>query len=222
MPTTTTIPSRTRTGTSERPVTTRSRLGAARRSIPHLVLGVLLVAASIAGAVFWSITTGERRLALALARPVTIGQTIGLDDLREVSVALDGSIDAIPAAEAASVIGRSAAASLPAGALLPRAALGTSEIPAHGDAVAALALEPGRVPPAVSLGAHVLVVLSADPNTGTSSPASVWPAVVIDVADQPTGQALVVSVQLDEDNARQVAAASAGQLSLVLVAEGGR
>lgn len=223
MSTTTPIPGRTRTDTPGRPAN-RSRLGAARRSVPHLVLGILLVTASIAGAVFWSIATGERRLALALARPVAVGQTIGIDDLREVSVALDGAVDAIPATDAASVIGQPLAASLPAGVLLPRAALGTSTAPESGEAVAALALQPGQVPPEVSSGAHVLVVLSADPNTPTdeSSPQAAWPAVVTEVSHQPTNQTLVLSVQLDEDDARRVAAAPIGRLSVVLVAEGSR
>lgn len=221
MPTTTPIPLRA-DGAADRTGTSRSLLATARRSVPHLLLGVLLVAASIAAAVVWSVTTGERHLALALARPVAVGQTLGVDDLREVSVALDGSIDAIPAAEAASIIGRPAAASLPAGALLPRAALGPRTLPAPGNAIAALALQPGQVPPAVSPGAHVLVVLSTDPATDTLVPATVWRAVVTDVSTQPSAQTVVVSVQLDEDDARQAAAAPAGRLSLVLVAEGGR
>lgn len=213
MPTTTAIPART----SERQAG-QSRMTAMRRSVPHLMFGLVLVAVSVAGSVFWSLTTGERHLALALASPVAIGQTIGVNDLREVSVALDGTIDAIPAEEAASVIGQTVAASLPAGALLPRAALGTSTIPEPGDAIAALALQPGQVPPEISAGTHVLVVLSTDEPMSDSA----WPAVVIDVARQPTERALVVSVQLAEDDARRVAASPVGQLSVVLVAGGGR
>ncbi|WP_133906628.1 SAF domain-containing protein [Actinophytocola oryzae] len=195
--------------------------------MPHLVLGVLLVTASIAGAVLWSITTGERSLVLALTRSVTVGQPIASADLREVSVALDGAVDAIPATDAASVVGQLAAASLPAGVLLPRAALGTSMIPKPGDAIAALALEPGQVPPEVTQGTHVVVVLSADPNTESGSSDDValesgWPAVVTGVSRPATERALVVSVLLAEDDARRVAASPVGRLSLVLVAEGGR
>jgi hypothetical protein len=177
--------------------------------------------------VAWSLSIGERRAALALARPVVLGETLERADLREVSVAVDADVDAIPAAEAPSVIGRTAAASLPAGVLLPRGALGSAPIPAAGHAVAALALEPGQAPPDVNAGARVLVVLTADPNTGPSSTApaqsvSVWPAVVISVVPGATGQGLVVSVELAEDDARRVAALPVGQLSVVLVAGGGR
>jgi hypothetical protein len=85
-------------------------------------------------------------------------------------------------------------------------------------------LQPGQVPPEVSAGAHVLVVLSTDPNQPPDepSPESVWSAVVTEVSNQPTDRALVVSVQLAEDDAREVAASPAGRLSVVLVAEGGR
>src|SRR5262245_26435915 len=89
--------------------TTRVR-GDRRRSVPHLMLGVLLVAGCTTGAVVWSLNIGERRPALALARPVTLGQAITPADLREVSVALDGDVDAIPAGEARTVIGQTAAA----------------------------------------------------------------------------------------------------------------
>jgi hypothetical protein len=203
------------------------RTGFGRRSVPHLVLGVLLVTACVTGAVLWSITTGERRAALALARDVTVGQTLAAADLREVSVALDGEVDAIAASDAGSVIGQPIAASLPAGALLPRAALGAPPLPAPGDAVAALALPAGQVPPDVTAGAHVLIVLGADPNNATSAPAgssadSGWPAVITNVASTTTDQTLVVSALLREDDARRVAAAPPGRLAIVIMPATGR
>ena len=77
-----------------------------RRSLPHLLLGLLLVTSCTAGAVVWSLNVGDRRPALALARSVAVGHTFEAADLREVSVAMDGDVDAIPASEARRWSGR--------------------------------------------------------------------------------------------------------------------
>jgi hypothetical protein len=199
--------------------------------VPHLLLGVLLITSCTTGAVVWSLNLGDRRAALVLARPVALGDTLEPGDLREVSVALDPGVDAIPASDAPSVVGRTAAANLPAGLLLPRGALGASPLPGDGRAIAALAVQPGQVSPDVHAGARVLVVRTADPNTdpnaepadsGGATPTSSWPGVVIGVAAMANDQERVVSVELTEPDARQVAAAPAGHLSVVLVTGGER
>lgn len=194
-----------------------------RRSLPHLLLGLLLVTSCTAGAVVWSLNVGDRRPALALARSVAVGHTFEAADLREVNVAMDGDVDAIPASEARSVIGQTAGASLPAGALLPRGVLGSAPVSADDRAVAALALQPGQAPPDVHAGASVLVVLSADPNSSTndSQPMSVWRGTVVAVSSA-TNEHLVVSVEFAEADARLVAAAPVGRLSVVLVSGGDR
>lgn len=205
--------------------------GGPRRSVPHLLLGVLLVTSCTAGAVVWSLTIGERRPALALARPIELGQAIAPADLREVSVAVDGDVDAIPASETRTVIGQTAAATLPAGVLLPRGALGTTPLPADDRAVAALNLKAGQAPPAINTGASVLVVLAANPTvatndtdtgSGTAEPVAVWRGVVVDATPKASDDSLVVSVELTENDARHVAAAPIGQLSVVLVSGGER
>ncbi|MEU0470942.1 hypothetical protein ABZ215_43750, partial [Amycolatopsis sp. NPDC006131] len=93
-------------------------------------------------------------------------------------------------------------------------------------AIAALALKPGQFPPEIAGGARVAVVfVPGQAGTATSPPAdggTVWPAVVTSVASAPNDQTTVVSVQLAEASARQVAAVPAGQLSLVMLAAGGR
>lgn len=238
MSTTTPVSTGPRPAAQQRGPTSRVR-GGPRRSVPHLLLGILLVTSCTAGAMVWSLNIGERRPALALARPVALGRAITPADLREVAVALDGGVDAIPASEARSVIGQTVAANLPAGVLLPRAALGRAPVPADDHAIAALDLQPGQAPPVLNAGAHVLVVRSTDPAAGPTAadpdgasstpghtePASVWPGVVVDVADGVDGtndHGVVVSVELAEQDARRVAAAPVGQLSVVLVPGGDR
>jgi hypothetical protein len=197
--------------------------------VPHLVLGLLLVSSCTAGAVFWSLNVGDRRPALALTRPVALGQTIQAADLGEVDIAVDGPVDAIPADDAPSITGRTATASLPAGVLLTRDLLGTTRVPGNGRAVAALALQPGQSPPDIGPGSHVLVVLASDPDTTTGNGAgggavsdSAWPGVVVGVTRGANDNSLVVSVEFSDTDARHVASAPAGQLSVVLVSGGDR
>jgi hypothetical protein len=193
-----------------------------RRSVPHLILGALLVTTCTAGGVAWSLVAGERQVALVLARPVMVGDRLSSADLREASVALDGVVDAIPATEAATVIGEPLSVSLPAGALLPRGAVGAPPSPPQGRAVAALALDPGQAPRDVAAGVAVLVVLTADPSAETAVSALGWEGMVTSVVNVPLDAGRVVSVELDTDDARQVAAAPTGRLSLIVVAGGER
>ncbi|GAB1512527.1 hypothetical protein JCM33774_45690 [Actinophytocola sp. KF-1] len=194
--------------------------------MPHLVVGALLVTSCTAGGIWWSQAAGEREPALAVARPLTLGSVLAPADLREVSIAIDGPVDVIPAVEVARVVGQRLAVSLPAGALLPRGALGTPASPEEGRAVAALALGPGQASPDLAAGAAVLVVLNADAAdiSGAATSGSVWRGLVTSVTS-PTGAGettRVVSVDLDEDDARQVAATPVGRLSLVIVPGGER
>lgn len=210
----------------------RLRGNARRRSVPHLALGVVLVLACAAVAVFAALQFTDRQQVLVLARPVTVGQVLSVQDLRQVSVSVGDGVAVVPAAQAATVVGQAMAVSLPAGSLLTPTELGAAAVPQAGQAVTALALKPGQFPPAVGPGAHVLVVLG--PNSGSGGSASsasssgpaqataVWPATVTDVAAQANDQTTVVSVQLADVAARQLAAQAAGAVSLVLVPGGGQ
>lgn len=209
----------------QRPGTLTRFAGLRRRSVPHLVVGAVLVTTCAAGGVWWSAQAGNRDLALVLARPVLLGDALAAPDLREASVVLDGTVDAIPATEAPSVVGQRLAVSLPAGALLPRHALGVPAGPPAGRAVAALALEPGQAAPDLTVGVPVLVILNAGTNaeptdtaTGAASvPVGGWRGLVTNVTDLPTGAGRVVSLELAVDDARRVAAAPTGRLSLIVV-----
>jgi hypothetical protein len=62
-------------------------------------------------------------------------------------------------------------------------------------------------------------VVASPPTPGQST---VWPAVVTSVTSPPDQQITVISVQLGEAAAHQIAAVPAGQLSVVMVSGGGR
>ncbi|MBW4717373.1 SAF domain-containing protein [Saccharothrix obliqua] len=198
------------------------------RSVPHLLLGVLLVLACAGGFVVISLHSGDRRAVLSLARDVAVGQVLAMQDLRQVDVAVDPGVAVVDADRAATVVGRPLATSLSAGTLLTPGAVGGAVVPVEGQALAALALKPGQFPPEVTAGARVSVVfVPGQAGSATGPPAGggmAWPAVVTGVTAAVNGQAAVVSVQMAEAAARQVAAVSVGQLAIVLLstAAGGR
>jgi len=207
----------------------RLRGGGRRRSVPHLLLGALLVLVCAAVSTVVSLNSGNRAPVLALARPVGVGQVLTVQDLKQVNVAVDPGVSVVDASEATNVVGKTMSTSLSAGALLtPDSVGGGSGVPAAGQALAALSLKPGQFPPEVAPGSHVAVVLVPGQigATAVSPPASdqstVWPAVVTSVTSPPSQQITVISVQLGEGAARQIAAVPAGQLSVVMVSGGGR
>jgi hypothetical protein len=241
MPPTTNTPTRDRTDTgpaeawlrndSKPTRTARLRGSPRRRSVPHLALGVVLVLACAAATVFAALQFTDRQQVLALARPVTVGHVLTTEDLRQVSVSAAGGVSVVPAGQVSVVVGQTMAVSLPAGSLLTPTELGAAALPQPGQAITALALKPGQFPTALGPGAHVLVVLAPGSTSGGSptsagSPSSaqqavaVWPATVTDLAGQANDQSTVVSVQLADTAARQVAAQPSGALSLVLVSGG--
>ncbi|MFD0201426.1 MULTISPECIES: hypothetical protein [Saccharothrix] len=204
----------------------RLRTTGRRRSMPYLLLGMLLVLACVGGFVLISLNSGDRQAVLALARGVQVGHVLTTQDLRQVNVAVDPGVAVVGADQAVTVVGRLMATSLSAGALLTPDALGGAALPTNGQAIAALALKPGQVPAEVGPGARVSVVfVPGQAGTATSPPADggmVWPAVVTSVTTPANDQNTVVSVQLSEAAARQVAAVPAGQLSIVMLSAGGR
>lgn len=205
----------------------RLRGGPRARSVPHLMLGVLLVIACAGGFALVSLNLGQRQPVLALARPVTVGHVLTPADLQQVSIAADAGVSVMAASRASEAVGATMAVSLPAGSLLTRGVLGAAAVPQAGQAIAAFALKAGQFPPEVAAGAHVLVVLvpataGAAGSPGAPGAGSVWPATVTGVAANPNLAVTVVSVQLSESDARQVAAVPSGSLSVVMVSGGGQ
>lgn len=201
--------------------------GARRRSVPHLLLGVLLVVMSAAGGVVAGIQLANRENVLALARSVAVGQILSAQDLKQVGLPSDSGMDFVPASATSAVVGQPVAFSLPAGSLLTRSVLGAPLVPVSGKAIAAVGLKPGQFPPDLSPGTTVTVLttqgqaVTPGTTTGTGQTSS-WIAVVVGVATRETEQTTVVSLQLSESDARALATAPAGQLSLVAIARGVR
>ncbi len=210
----------------KKPPLSRLRTMGRRRSVPYLLLGVLLVLVCAGGFVLISLNSGDRQAVLALARGVSVGHVLTAQDLRQVNVAVDPGVAIVGVDQSASMIGRAMATSLSGGALLTPEAVGGAAVPTAGQAIAALALKPGQFPAEVGPGVRVSVVFVPGQTGTTSSPpadgGTVWSAVVTNVATAANDQNALVSVQLSETAARQVAAVPTGQLSIVMLSTGGR
>ncbi|WP_416968274.1 SAF domain-containing protein [Streptomyces sp. 4F14] len=185
------------------------------RRLPYLLVGVLLVLGCTAGGVLVATQAGSREPVLVLARPVTVGQTLSARDLREENVAAE-ALDLLPARSRSAVLGRPVAYSLPAGTPLTKNALGPASVPPAGQAVAAIGLKAGQFPPGAQPGSRVSVVLVPAEDTATPSTPTAWSATVTDVRGDGTGQNTVLSLLLPQADARELAAAPPGQLSVVM------
>lgn len=203
-----------------------TRLRGRKRSLPYLTLGVVLVIAC-AGTFLWiSLTANDRRPVLALNRPVTVGHVLTPQDLQQVNVAVDAGVLVVDAGQATSVVGKTMAVSLSAGTLLTSDSVAAPAIPVAGQSIAALALKAGQFPVEVGPGARVSVVLvpsGSQPSAVAAETSPSWPGVVTSMSSPANEQVtVVVSVQVAEAAARQIAAVPIGQLALVLLAGGGR
>ncbi|MFD9735713.1 SAF domain-containing protein [Umezawaea sp. NPDC059074] len=197
--------------------------GRSRRKVPLLLLGILLIAACAAGGVLAGAHLGDREDVLVLAHPVAVGQILTLQDLKQVSLSADSTLELVHASAMSTIIGQPAAFSMPAGSLVTRSVLGATRIPARGQAMAAVGLKPGQFPPDLTLGTTVAVLAAAPQTTGASSgQAPSWTAVVAAIADREAEQTTVLTLQLPEPDARALASAPAGQLSVVSISGGGR
>ncbi|MCM3883128.1 SAF domain-containing protein [Frankia sp. R82] len=195
-----------------------------RRRLPYLLLGVVLVVGCAAAGLLAGARVEARKPVLVLARPVAVGHVLVAADLREARISADG-VDTVPAGSKGSVLGRPVAYSLPAGMLLSRAMVGNAQVPPAGEAIAAVALKAGQFPTGLASGSRVSVVVApAASAVGTAPEDGVrsWSATVVAVAASGSDQTTVVSLTLAEDDARALAAAPAGQISVVTVNGTGR
>ena len=201
-----------------------------RRAPARIVAGALLTVV-LAVAFMWIQLRGEHRVAvLAVARPIAAGQPLAMADLRVTTLLAAPGVALVTAAQTGSVLGRPAAVPLLPGTLLSPRHLGPATWPPPGQAVVAVPVKPGRLPAGTGPGARVRVLAlgpAADSAAGTDSTAGAGPlggpgvpATVVEVTpDADTAGTVLVSVQLDDTAAAQVA--TAGEAALVLLGPAG-
>lgn len=186
------------------------------RSVPRLLIGVLLVVVCAAGGTFAGIALDERVSAVVLARSMVVGQVILSQDLRLVDFPPDSGVDVVVHSSAGTVVGQRVAYDLPAGTVLTRSALGSPQSPPRGKGVAAVGLKPGQFPPGLTRGATVSIIAAAPAERQS------WTGVVVAVTEPLNDTTTVVSLQLSIADARHVASYPAGKLTVIEIEEGGR
>jgi hypothetical protein len=187
-----------------------------------LVVGLVLVLASVVGvgALIHSVS-GEHGI-LVMSQTVPAGQVISAGDLEVVNVSEDmGGLTVIDSSEEDAVVGRPAATTLYGGMPLVVAELGPVQLPT-GESVMAVNAKLGSYPPSIAAGDRVEVIDDQTASTSTSSAAPVVTgpvsAAVVAVDDEDG----VISLQLPSDQATTLApAAASGNLVLLLVSGGG-
>lgn len=135
----------------------------------RLVLGVLLVAGSVAG-VYGIVAAADRRVTVyAAASSLTPGQRIDADDLVQRSVALDGSDRLYLTAGRIPSGGLVVTQPVAKGELLPTSSVGSTSGASSTSLVLQLAT---RVSGAVVPGASIDIWAAADPDAVTSAPST--------------------------------------------------
>ena len=209
---------------------------------------LVIVCASVATFAGIYSSAGHKTAAVVVEHALVQGQPITADQLGQADVSLSAGVAYVPVTEASTVLGKRAASAVPAGSLLTAGDLTSAPAVVAGSAVVGLALKDGQFPTSgLTPGEQVMIVQTATPGSPLSAPISgtrtsavapgttvlsgagtgvlVADATVFSVAapaaNASGGFALLVSVDVPAPIAPDVATASAaGQVSLVLVAQG--
>jgi hypothetical protein len=165
-------------------------------------------------------TSATHRLrVLALAHDVQAGQVLTADDLKVAEIAGSG-VSALGAAGAASVVGETMTASLPAGTLLNADMLTAMSMPATGSQLVAVAAKPGTVPAEASPGRDVsLLRIGATTETGAeAATVLVARARLVSISTDKSSGLQVLSIQVPLQAVPAVAQASAaGAIAVTLL-----
>jgi hypothetical protein len=197
-----------------RPTTGMAARASARNRSRILIGCLLALVSALAMAVLYS-DAGERRLVLALAKPVAAGQVIEGDDLREVMLATDGGLSTLAAGNRDDVIGRKAAVPLAAGALLTEEQLGETPLFDSSDAVFGAVLAEGRFPAELRAGDRVLLY-ELPSATDAADAAEAVRATVVAVREGQAPGSISATISVPAGDAGAMATA-AGQDRLIVV-----
>ena len=220
-----------RFGIDPSPVRTATLGRTAKRNMPLVGLGVLLIVGCAIGfSSAWLRASGHQEV-LVVSKGLSAGQVISPSDLRTAQLSVASGVASMPASDISQVIGRPVASAVTPGTLLTEADVAQTTGPPNGRAVVGLALKPGQYPPGLAPGERVLVVFNSGGPTVSGSSATSdtnlanapTEATVLAVESAPvnSSESLVVSIQLAEgDGATAALAASEGNVALAVISSG--
>ena len=198
-----------------------------RRQLPFVVIGVLLVFGSALAFADASLHLGSREEVLVVSQPLAAGQVVTSGDLATAKVSTGSGLQVVPLSQESTVLGRSVAVPLVAGALLTTSELGATSPIASGSDVVAVGLKSGAFPPDLAPGDRVQVVPVVSSGSGngtgnvTTGSAVAATVVAVDAASTGTGNPTVFSLLVSKSNVDEVASlAAASEVSLVQVGAG--
>lgn len=200
----------------ERPVAPPPKLR--RRPILVAASMVAVCVGALLGAFAWT-ATSDTRSVVALRLSVERGAVIGREDLMTVQVGLDPALTPVPASQLESLVGQRAAVDMAAGTLVTRGQVSTAVLPPRATSIVGVSLPASLMPgePLVT-GDRIRVV--ATPGSGgdlaDQAPATTS-ATVVGLHPDPDTGATVVSVQVPQSQAAELAArAATGNVAIVL------
>ena len=185
------------------------------RSWGLVTLAALLVVGLGLGVAAWGLQVGDKSSVLAIGKPVAKGQVVERGDLVSKSVA--GVGEAIPVEDLDTVVGQTAAVDLVAGQILTSAMVAAEPVPAAGQSVVGLALDPTRVPSAgLAPGDQVdLIAVPAGEGAQGDTADTEAPEVLAEAAEvyavggkATAGGQLLLTVVVNAEEAAKIAAYS--------------
>ena len=148
--------------------------GGRRRPLLVVAGACVVVTCAAAGAAV-ATRVAHRSAYLVAAAPIPLGATIDPAQLSTVAITPASGLDAIPAADAAQVVGRRTIAAIDPGALVVPGELTSGSPLPVGDALVGASLGAAQMPPGLGAGQRVLVVLSGTAG-GAAPSATALPA----------------------------------------------
>lgn len=225
---TTTAPEKTskRARNAEKPAPRPAAVGQptkSRRRVWMIALGITIVL--IGALMTWYVTTTTSRTVSVLTTSDNVqrGEAITQSDLTTITIAGGQNVDAIPASEAADIVGRVASVDLPAGSLLTSGnTLDTLPVP-EGSSIVGIALNSSQLPSYRLVAGDAVRLVDTPVAQGeppTSDPQT-FDATVFTTTYDEANQTWIVDVVVPEREAASIAARAATQrVSIILDSAG--
>ncbi|MEU9044523.1 MULTISPECIES: SAF domain-containing protein [unclassified Kitasatospora] len=198
--------------------------GPRRSRRPALIaLGVTLVAVGGLTSAYVNLKAAHRVEVIAVAHPIPAGKVIAADDLKSAFVIADPALHPVPVSRAHDILGKAAAADLPAGTLVTDASVRSGQPLRAGKDTVGVLTKTGQSPAqSLQAGDEVQVVSTPGPQDDKSAPTarpSTIAAVVLQVGEPDANGARVVDLAVSPVDSPVVASwAATGRIALVLKA----
>lgn len=189
-----------------------------RRRPLFTALGALLVVMCGLGGAALFTNLSDATPVVAMQVSVVRGQAITRDDLTTANISTDPVLQTVPAAQLGSLIGQTATTDLPAGSLVGPDSVTSDPIPAPGESVVGLLLNPGQLPgTALAPGDKIRIILTQreQDEPSRTPPQQISGRVVSLSTVESTGQT-TLSVAIPTDNSALVAMVGASGRAAVI------